>query len=161
MQRVPAKSATVVAVLAAIVVAPFAGGRAHADESVDVHASASVAMSAMNGNSARVRTMLRKAREERRASATRCLDGALSRVDAALRSGRDEDRFLEAALAKNDLVGARRALATLLGYREATRLAALDADACTSIVDVVPRDATVVKIVVDPTLPNDRTVFGR
>ncbi len=131
---------------------------AHADEALDLHTSASTALSAMNGNSARVRTMLRKARAERRVGQARCVDAALSRVDAALRSGRDEDRFLEAALVRGDVPSARRALAAMLGYREATRVASLDADACISVVDVVPGDGTVVKVVVDPTLPPDRSL---
>lgn len=131
---------------------------ARADEVLDLHASANVAMSAMNGNSARVRTMLRKARAERRVGQARCVDAALSRVDAALRSGREEDRYLEAALVRGDVPSARRSFGALLGYREATRVASLDADACITIVDVVPSDGTVVKIVVDPTLPSDRSL---
>ncbi len=156
-KRGHAPRAAVALALVAFAVAPSAG----ADESGDVRASARGAVSAMSGNSTRVHDMLRRARAEQRTAAVSCLDARLSRVDAALRSGREEARFVDVALAKNDVPSARRSLATLLGYREATRVAAVEADACIVTVDVAPSDGTVVRIVVDPGLPSDRAVFGR
>lgn len=148
------------AVALALVVGSVAS-LAGADERVDLRASAHGAMAAMSGNSARVQDMLRKARAERRTSAVACLDARLSRVDAALRAGKDEARYIDAALGKDDVAAARRALVTLLGYREATRVAAVEASECVLTVEVAPIDGTVVRVVVDPNMPSDRAVFGR
>ena len=125
----------------------------------DLHARASSALAAMSGNAQRVRGLLHKARVANVTSEVRCVDGALSRVDAAVRSGRDESRAMDLALARGDAAAAGRSFVALLGYREATRVSALAADACFGGVDVVPVEGTVVSFVVDPSMPPDRAVF--
>lgn len=137
-------------------------GAASASPEADLHVRASSALAAMSGNAQRVRGLLHKARVGNMTSEIRCVDAALSRADAAVRSGRDENRSLELALARGDGATASRAFVALLGYREATRLAALAGDACfSSSVDVVPTEGTVVSFVVDPAMPPDRAVFGQ
>jgi hypothetical protein len=125
----------------------------------DLHVRAGSALAAMSGNAQRVRGLLHKARARNVTSEVRCVDAALSRVDAAVRSGRDESHAMELALARGDGPGAARSLVALLGYREATRVSALAADACFGGVDVVPAEGTVVSFVVDPSMPPDRAVF--
>lgn len=140
----------------------FAAGLASASPEGDLRVRAGSAMAAMSGNAQRVRGLLHKARLANQAAEVRCVDAALSRVDAAVRSGRDENRTMELALTRADGATATRSLAALLGYREATRAAALSADACfASSVDVVPVEGTVVSFVVDPAMPPDRAVFGQ
>ena len=137
-------------------------GTAMAAPEGDLHVQAGSALAAMSGNANRVRGLLRKARVGNSASEIRCVDAALSRVDAAVRSGRDEVRTMELALARGDGATASRSFTALLGYREATRLSAMAGDACfASSVDVVPAEGTVVSFVVDPSIPSDRAVFGR
>lgn len=142
------------------IVAIAANGHAEdGSDAWDVRTHASGAMSVMTGNSSRVRDLLRKARAERRVAQAQCVDGALSRVDAALRAGRETDRTLLVALDHGELDVARKSLAILLTYREANRAATRDADACVTPPETLSSDATVVKVVVDPGLPSDRTVF--
>ena len=138
----------------------FTAGTAQASPEGELRGRASSALAAMNGNAQRVRTLLHKARVGNLPAEARCLDGALSRVDAAVRSGRDESRALDLALMRGDSGSAARALLALLGFREATRTGASAADACLSGVEVVPVDSTVVTFVVDPSVPSDRAVFG-
>jgi hypothetical protein len=125
----------------------------------DLHVRASSALAAMSGNAQRVRGLLHKARVGNRTAEVRCVDAALSRVDAAVRSGKDESRTMDLALARGDGASATRSFTALLGFREATRVSALAADACFSTVDVVPAEGTVVSFVVDPSMPPDRAVF--
>ena len=99
-------------------------GTAIAAPEGDMHVQAGSALAAMSGNANRVRGLLRKARVGNSASEIRCVDGALSRVDAAVRSGRDEVRSMDLALARGDGATASRSFTALLGYREATRLSA-------------------------------------
>ena len=139
----------------------FAAGTASASPEGDLRVRASSALAAMNGNAQRVRGLLHKVRAGNLPAEVRCVDAALSRVDAAVRSGRDENRTLDLALARADGTTAARACVALLGYREATRAGTLSADGCfASSVDVVPVEGTVVSFVVDPSMPPDRAVFG-
>lgn len=144
----------------ALVVLLMAGTAAAGVEG-DMHVRASSALAAMNGNAQRVQGLLRKARVRNLTSEVRCVDAALSRVDAAVRNGRDESRTMDLAVARGDGATASRSFAALLGYRESTRVYAIAADACfSSSVDVMPAEGTVVSFIVDPSVPPDRAVFG-
>lgn len=146
--------------LAFALVVLLTAGTAPASPEGELHARASSALAAMSGNAQRVRGLLRKARVGNLASEVRCVDAALSRVDAATRSGRDEGRAMDLALARGDGPAAARALVALLGFREATRVSASAADACFAAVEVAATEGTVVSFVVDPAMPTDRAVFG-
>ena len=143
-----------------VLVVLLGAGAASASPEGDLHLRASSALAAMSGNAQRVRGLLRKARAGNLTSEVRCVEAALSRIDAAVRSGKDENRMMELAVARGDGAAVTRAFVALVGFREATRVSAGAADACFSSVDVAPSEGTVVSFVVDPSMPPDRAVFG-
>jgi len=129
----------------------------------DIGAQAAGMLAAMEGNAARVATMLQHARAARPAPAgqVKCIDEALSRVDAAVRSGKDDVVQVRSALHAGDAAGARRVLLSLSSKREAARDATMTADACRAGMPASKGETTVVRVVVDSKLPPDAAVFKR
>ncbi len=126
----------------------------------DLGAQAAGMLAAMEGNAARVATMLRQARALRPAPAAqvKCIDDALSRVDAAVRSGKDDVAQLRSAVRSGDAPAARRAMIALSSKRQAAREATVAADTCRTGLPNTG-DSTVVRVVVDKSLPSDSAVF--
>lgn len=126
----------------------------------DLGAQAAGMLAAMEGNAARVATMLRQARASKPAPSgqVKCIDDALSRVDAAVRSGKDDVAQLRSAVRSGDGSAARRAFVALSSKRQAARDATMAADACRANLPNAP-EGTVVHVVVDPKLPPDGAVF--
>ena len=118
-----------------------------------MRAEAQTQLRTMEGNARRVQGALQ--------TALRCLDEALSRADAAVRTGREQVRLALVAIDGNDLVEARRQLRLLSTQRDASRGAMTYADGClTSGSLPLTSDQTVVRVVVDPTLPTDGALFS-
>ncbi len=129
----------------------------------DVGAQTAGLLAAMEGNASRVATMLRQARASRPvpAAQVKCIDDALSRVDAAVRGAKDDAAQLKSAARAGDALAVKRALLGLQSKREAAREATLGADACRAGTKAATSEGTVVRVVVDPKLPSDGAVFKR
>ncbi len=126
----------------------------------DLAAQAAGMLAAMEGNAARVATMLRQARAARPppAAQVKCIDAALSRVDVAVRSGKDDVAQVRTAIRAGDASAAHRALVALGSKRQAARDATMEADACRAGLPHAT-EGTVVRVVVDRSLPSDSAVF--
>jgi hypothetical protein len=145
------------AILAAVVMA------APARADTDARTAAAGMLAAMEGNASRVATMLRQARASKPVPAGRvkCIDDALSRVDAAVRAAKDDEAQVRAAVRLGDTTATKRALLSLRSKRQAAREATMTADACGAGVTATPAGATVVRVHVDQKLPPDSAVFKR
>ncbi len=127
-----------------------------------MRAEAQAQLRTMEGNAHRVQGALQNARNAHaRADAVHCLDSALSRADATVRIGREHVRLALVALDANDLTEARNRLRLLAAQRDASRTVTADADNCLVATIPLASNQTVVRVVVDPTLPTDGAVFSR
>lgn len=138
------------------------GGAPPSRDALAIREEASRNVRAMEGNAIRVHRLLIRARETGSKADARCVDESLSRADAALRAARDDASLATGALDHGDFAEARRRLSLLGTERAASRSAARDADACVTHAQapVGVTDQTAVRVVVDPSLPSDATLFG-
>lgn len=145
----------------ALLAAVATAGSARAE--TDAGAQAAGMLAAMEGNASRVATMLRQARASRPVPAgqVKCIDDALSRVDAAVRGAKDDAAQLKSAVRAGDAATVRRTLASLTSKREAARAATMGADACRAGTRPTTGETTVVRVIVDTKLPSDAAVFKR
>ncbi len=128
----------------------------------DLRARTGATLATMKGDAQRIASMLAQARRGGTPEQRRCLDLALSEADAAVRTGSDDVTAARAAAKARDKAAASRAMASLAVKRAAARAAVFAADACVAPPGAVvgPRDATVVRVFVDPNLPPDSALFG-
>jgi hypothetical protein len=110
-----------------------------------VQASASVW--SMEGAARRARVILQKARRRGDAKEVGCADETLSRVDMALRAGREHATLLFEAWARGDAWAARRELARVWAAAEAARQASADAELCVG--EARPAEGTTVRLVIE------------
>ena len=113
------------------------------------------AVSLLARDAERVRALVSRARGGHRAAEVACLDPALSRVDVALRYGRDHAKHATAAWSRGDVRAAREEMQGLSWRVSASRDAMKMADACAPSDVVVRASGTVVRVWIDPTLPTD------
>ncbi len=106
---------------------------------------------AMDATSDHVRQLLRRARAQRATRGVGCLDEALSRVDVALRVGREEARAAREAAHDGDDVEAQRHLARVARLRDMSRSAAAMGQICAAGPEFLPYvEGTTVRVIVDP-----------
>ena len=113
------------------------------------------AVSVLARDAERVRALVARARAAHHASELACLDPALSRVDVALRYGRDHAKQATAAWSRGDVRAAREEMQGLSWRVAASRDAMKLADACAPFDVFVRAPGTVVRVWIDPTLPTD------
>jgi hypothetical protein len=105
---------------------------------------------AMDASSEHLRHLLGKARTHHWTRGVGCLDEALSRVDVALRAGREEARASREAVHAGDTDGARIHLVRLQRLREMARAAASFGQMCAAGPELQPFEGTSVRVIVDP-----------
>jgi hypothetical protein len=110
-----------------------------------VQASASVW--SMESAARRARVILQKARRRGDAREVGCADETLSRVDMALRAGREHATLLFEAWAHGDAGGARRELARVSAAAESARQAGADAELCVG--EPHPAEGTTVRLIIE------------
>jgi hypothetical protein len=110
-------------------------------------AQSSVSLGVMEGVARRARVILQTARRSGTQKEQACADEELSRVDMALRVGREHARRMLEDWEQGDAEGARRELAHLAIATRAARLAGAEAESC---IDVDrPPDGTTVRFYVE------------
>jgi hypothetical protein len=96
----------------------------------DARAQSDAAIATMESLSNRLRLVLQRTRGRERSSVVACVDEALTRVNVALRRGRDAVRRQNDAWDRGDAEAARAALRELLAYVYNARAAASNVDYC-------------------------------
>lgn len=125
-------------------------GAAAADPSASVSVRADRQVAAMDATSEQVRQLLRKARAQKSTRGVACLDEALTRVDVALRTGREEARLTREALRAGDARMADVHFARVMRLHEMSRSAASIGRACAAGPEALPVvEGTTVRVVVD------------
>jgi hypothetical protein len=132
-------------------------------EAVAARKTAGASLFTMSRNADRTWQLLHEARARRDARAAACLDAALSRVDMALRTARDDAKGADAAWRAGDLAHARVAMnrveSSLAGSVEAERAG----EACVARGRRAPQgsEGTTLEVYVPPGLPIDVTELPR
>jgi uncharacterized membrane protein YhiD involved in acid resistance len=126
------------------------------EEALAAKVECDAALSLLSMNADRVRAAFKRARAARHTSDVACLDPALSRVDVALRYGREHAQHAAAARLGGEHAAAKDEMQRLSWRVAASRDAMKMAHACGMGGDVVARETgTTVRMWIDPTLPTD------
>jgi hypothetical protein len=110
-------------------------------------AQASASVASMEGAARRARVILHRARERGQSKEVRCADEALSRVDSALRAGREHAALVGEALRRGDLGSALVELARVVVAAAWSRDAGAEAELC--IDEARPREGTSVRLIIE------------
>ena len=110
--------------------APNAPNEAVAAEARAAKAMAAQAIATLEGTSAQVRTLLRRARARGIRGEIACVDEGLSRADVAMRNAREDAAAAQNAYAQGNVVDARKANDRVTRARDNARIAASAASAC-------------------------------
>ena len=113
-------------------------------------AQAEALVGAMDASSEHLRHLLGKARTRKWTRGVGCLDEALSRVDVALRAGREEARGAREDARAGDGEGARLHLVRVVRLREMARAAASGGQMCAAGPEFQAFEGTSVRVIVDP-----------
>ena len=112
---------------------------------------------AMDASSEHVRRLLRAARQQRSARRIACFDEALSRVDVALRVGREEAKNARLAARDANAEEAEQHLVRVVRLREVARSAASGGEMCAAGPEFQAYEGTTVRVIVDPKIAPDTT----
>lgn len=132
-------------------------------EAIAARTSAEAHVASIVAIAARVRSLLQSARASRDARVIACVDETLTRVDVESRAARDQAESAFVAWTRGDRRVAHWEMVRLEKHHDLASHAARDADACapSALGRAVlgPRDATTVRMFVDPSLPTDVVEF--
>ena len=116
-------------------------------EARTARAQASASLWIMESASRRARAILQRARGKGSANEIGCADEGLSRVDSALRWGRDHAVLLNDAWNRGDAKGARGELARVAAAAAAARSASAQTELCVD--EPRPSEGTTVRLIIE------------